>query len=298
VKVLIADDDPVTRILLETHLRHWGHEVVVCEDGEEAWKHLHEHDRPKLAILDWMMPKRDGLQICEALRASENEPYVYVILLTSKSRKEDIVRGLEAGADDYIIKPFDYNELRTRVRAGERIVKLQDDLRAALTASEFQASHDTLTALLNRSAIMDILRRELTRAERERTPLSVIVADIDHFKNVNDSHGHLVGDRVLEATAQRLTSFMRPYDYCGRYGGEEFLIVLTGCTKETALNVAERLRSAVSHEPMATPAGPVPVTISLGVAEAGQTRDVDEVIKQADEALYRAKKRGRNRTET
>lgn len=284
-------------MLLETHLRQWGHEVVVCEDGEEAWRHLQEEDPPKLAILDWMMPERDGLEICAALRASQNEPYVYVILLTSKSRKEDIVKGLEAGADDYIIKPFDYNELRTRVRAGERIVKLQDDLRTALKASEFQASHDSLTTLLNRSAIMEILRRELTRAERERTPLSVIIADIDHFKGINDSHGHLVGDCVLEATALRLTSFMRPYDYCGRYGGEEFLVVLTGCTKETAVNIAERLRSAVCNEPMETPAGPVPVTISLGLAEADHSKDVDEVIKQADEALYRAKRLGRNRTE-
>jgi diguanylate cyclase (GGDEF)-like protein len=298
LKVLIADDDPMARLLLETHLRKWGHEVVVSEDGEQAWGHLEGDDPPKLAILDWMMPKRDGLDICTALRASGSEPYVYVIFLTSKSSQEDIVRGLEAGADDYIVKPFDYNELRTRVRAGARIIKLQDDLIAALKESEFQASHDSLTTLLNRSAILEMLGRELKRAEREETPLSVIIADIDHFKAVNDSYGHIVGDQVLKATAVRLASFMRPYDFCGRYGGEEFLLVVPGCTKEMGVQVAERLRVGVSRRLIETTGGPVQVTLSLGVAEAEQPRDVDGLIKHADDALYRAKRQGRNRTES
>jgi len=300
VKILVAEDDPVIRLLLKTHLTHWGHEVVLCSDGAEAWDVLQQDDCPKLAILDWMMPKKDGLQICTELRNSGKEPYVYVVFLTSKSGKENVVRGLEAGADDYIIKPFDYNELRTRIRAGARIVRLQDDLIAALKASEFQASHDALTHLWNRSAIFEILQRELTRSSREKTPVSAIMADLDHFKRINDEHGHLMGDAVLKEAAQRFVSSMRPYDSCGRYGGEEFLMVIPGSNREMALQIAERLRSSFAGKPIIIQEDTIEITISLGVAtaELEEKRNMDLLIRNADEALYRAKNLGRNRVES
>ncbi len=295
MKILVADDDPVTRALVEKHLNNWGHTVVTAEDGEQALEQLMTQDPPKIAILDWMMPQKDGLDICRALRALETDSYTYIIFLTSRSAKEDVVKGLDAGADDYIVKPFDYNELRTRVRAGARIVKLQDELRAALKASEFQASHDSLTGILNRPAILEILIKELARARRNKTPLSVIMADIDHFKQVNDTYGHLAGDRVLREVAQRITSSIRQYDHCGRYGGEEFLLVIPGSERSTAREIAERLRRAVSSEQISINDNTIPVTLSLGIAEYNGEQDIDLLIKEADSALYRAKEQGRNR---
>jgi diguanylate cyclase (GGDEF)-like protein len=297
LKILVADDDPVTRTLLENHLRQWGHEVVAAEDGESAWQELIKDDPPKIAILDWMMPKRDGLDICTALRESEQDSYVYIIFLTSRSAKEDVVKGLDAGADDYIVKPFDYNELRTRVRAGARIVKLQDELRAALKVSEFRATHDSLTGLLNRPAILEVLGKELSRARRTQTPLSVVMADIDHFKQINDVYGHAAGDQVLRQAAQRITSSIRQYDHCGRYGGEEFLVVLPGCDRSSARDIAERLRHNVCKSDIPIEDKAVRVTLSLGLAEYRQGQDVDALIKEADAALYRAKQQGRNRVE-
>lgn len=300
MRILVADDDTVTRLLLKSHLNQWGHDVVLCSDGAQAWELLHGKDSPKFAILDWMMPQKDGLEICTDLRNSRKEPYVYIILLTSKSRKEDVVKGLEAGADDYIIKPFDNNELRTRVRAGARIVQLQDDLMEALKASKFQASHDALTGMLNRSAILKILENELTRSRREGTSVSVVMVDIDNFKRINDQHGHLAGDAVLREAAKRLIRSIRPYDSCGRYGGEEFLIVIPGSRIGTACNVAERLRQSFADNPIQTPPQSVfSVTISLGVATVNldHDMDMDSLIRSADEAMYKAKKLGRNRVE-
>ncbi len=297
MKILVADDDPVTRTLLETHLRQWGHEVVTAEDGDGAWQELTKDDPPKIAVLDWMMPKRDGLDICTALRESEKDSYAYIILLTSRSAKEDVVKGLDAGADDYIVKPFDYSELRTRVRAGARIVKLQDELRAALKVSEFRATHDSLTGLMNRSAILEILEKELSRAWRTQTPLSVVMADIDHFKQINDVYGHAAGDQVLKEAARRISSSIRQYDHCGRYGGEEFLVVAPGCGRSSAREIAERLRRNLCKSDIAVEDKAVRVTLSLGLAEYRLGQDVDSLIKEADAALYRAKQQGRNRVE-
>ncbi|MCX5862626.1 MAG: diguanylate cyclase [Deltaproteobacteria bacterium] len=300
MRILVADDDPVTRLLVKSHLIQWGHEVILCSDGAMAWEHLQQEDSPKLAILDWMMPQKDGLQICTDLRNCRKEPYVYIILLTSKSGKDDVVKGLEAGADDYIIKPFDYNEFRTRVRAGARIVQLQDDLMAALKVSEFQAAHDALTRLLNRSAVLNILEKELMRSKREGAAVSVVMVDIDNFKRINDQHGHTTGDAVLREVAKRLTASMRPYDSCGRYGGEEFLIVIPGCKQDVARNVAERLRDTFAKKPIDTSEGLFGVTISLGVSTATEDEvvNMDSLIRSADEALYLAKKLGRNRVES
>ena len=297
MKILVADDDPVSRTLVETHLRSWGHEVVTADDGETAWEELQKEDCPKIAILDWMMPNRDGLDSCTALRAIETDSYVYIIFLTSRSSKKDVVKGLDAGADDYIVKPFDYNELRTRVRAGARIVELQDKLRAALQASEFQASHDSLTSILNRSAILEILGKELSRARRVKSPLSVIMLDIDHFKQVNDVLGHQAGDQVLKEVARRITSSIRQYDHCGRYGGEEFLVVVPGSDRRQAWEIAERLKHVVSERDIPVDHKSVHITISLGLAEFKGSEDMDELIRKADAALYRAKGLGRNRVE-
>ncbi len=299
MRILLAEDDVITRRLLEAQLKNWGHELVVCSDGQQAWEQLNIDGAPKVVVLDWMMPGMDGLTLSREIRKLETKPYTYIILLTAKSRKEDIVEGLEAGADDYITKPFDPQELRVRIRAATRIVQLQEDLLEALKKSEFQATHDSLTGLWNRYAILGILQKELARGDRESVPVGVIMADVDHFKKINDTYGHLAGDEVLRQTAARMISALRPYDAVGRYGGEEFLLVMPGCSVQDALNVAERLRESFEKNLITNVEGTFSVTLSFGlvVVSGKDCHNTDAIIGGADEALYKAKNLGRNRVE-
>jgi diguanylate cyclase (GGDEF)-like protein len=287
VRILIADDDAISRRLLEKSLTRLGHDVAAVADGQAALTVLLSPDGPRLAILDWMMPGADGPEVCRAVRARPT-PYVYIIFLTSRDRREDMFSALDAGADDFLTKPLDIVELRARLRSGERIIGLQEQL-------QHQASHDHLTGLWNRRAIRESLEHELNRASREGRPLAIALADIDHFKEVNDHHGHAAGDEVLRETVTRMRSVMRDYDAIGRYGGEEFLMILPGCQGQAALDFADRACEAVASAPMAAGRGERRVTISLGVAWTtdGQT-DADALIQLADAALYRAKAGGRN----
>jgi two-component system, cell cycle response regulator len=295
VRMLVAGNDCVTLGRLESQLSKWGYNLTVCRDGGEAWRILQSKDAPKLAILDRFMPKMGGPEICRRLRALDGHPYVYVILVTSKKEKEGIREGLDAGADDYIVKPFDPNELKVRVRAAV----LQDQLRSALTLAEFRASRDALTGLLNRASILEILSKELIRSSRLGSPLGVIIGDLDHFKKINDLHGHLAGDAVLKDLAKMLSAAVRPYDAVGRYGGEEFIIVLPDCDTEMSRQAAERIRRVVEETPMVAGEADLRITMSFGVAafHGGTTISADHAVKLADEALYRAKNGGRNRVD-
>lgn len=299
MKILVAEDDKITLKLLETRLRKWGNDVIGCADGLEAWERLQEPEAPALVILDWMMPGMPGVNICRKIREMNRRPYVYVILLTAKNRKKDILEGLEAGADDYIVKPFDPSELKVRVRAGARIVKLQEDLMAALDVADYRASHDGLTGLWNRVAILDIGSKELERTQREGRPMTLVMADLDHFKRINDRYGHPTGDEVLREVSRRLASSVRIYDSVGRVGGEEFVMVLPGRDGEEGRTIAERLRASISGTPVVTSQGPIPVTMSFGATEfqGRNVTDVATLFKKADEALYKAKSKGRNRVE-
>jgi len=299
LKILIAEDETVSRRLLQNTLVKWGYEVVVCRDGQEAWEGLQTQDAPQLAILDWMMPKMDGLLVCKEIRKQSAEPYVYILLLTSKSQKEDLITGLEAGADDYLTKPFDAPELKAKLRAGMRILDLQTELINAREALRVQATQDPLTGLWNRGAILEALRREIARAKRERNSVAVVMADLDHFKRINDSYGHLAGDAALRQVADRMRSSIRPYDAIGRYGGEEFLILLPGCNIPGAATVAERLMTSIAGNPVDLAGEKLLNTYSLGVASNSEApeSDADWLIRAADAALYQAKSAGRDRVE-
>jgi len=296
VRILVADDDAVNRRMLQASLERWNYEVILAGDGGEAWNILQREDTPKLAILDWMMPGMDGLEICREVRKRHDQFYTYIILLTANTRKEDILVGLEAGADDYLTKPFERNELKARLRTGRRILELQERLLAATDALQNQLAHDPLTGMLSRTAILETLRIELIRSQREQTTVGILMADVDHFKQVNDTYGHLAGDTVLREVAKRMYSSARPYDTVGRYGGEEFLIVLPGCNISGALSSAERLRNAIGKAPVDAPEGIIPVTLSLGATVGGGAipAELEELLRTADAALYEAKKSGRN----
>ncbi len=297
MRVLIAEDDNISRRMLEAFLVKWGYEVLVATEGEEAWRILQRNDAPRLAVLDWMMPGKDGIEICRSLRQRKGRAYTYIILLTARGRKEDIVEGLEAGADDYVTKPFDPFELRARLRAGRRIVELQEQLLQAREALRDQASRDPLTDLWNHRTILVILRKEVARACRTCSPFALVMIDVDRFKSINDTYGHQAGDAVLREASHRLRGAMRTYDSLGRYGGDEFLAVIPGCNPTDAARFAESFRARIDRKAVETPEGMIPITLSLGVVALEDLAGArsETLIRLADGALYRAKIAGRNR---
>jgi len=300
MQILLVDDSAVYRKLIGDHLRSWDFNFTVAESGAQAWRVLEQPNAPKLVLLDWVLPDLEGIELCQRIRkVGTTGHYVYVILLTGKQGRQDMLNALNAGADDYLVKPFDASELKARLLVGKRILDLQDELVAARESMRHAATHDSLTGLLNRGEIFGMLERELERARRERNPLSVILGDIDHFKQVNDTCGHLFGDEALQEMARRLHSKLRVYDGVGRYGGEEFLLVLPSCGQQDALARANELREIIAATPIMHGGVARSITMSMGVAvsECTGVKELEALLSRADAALYAAKERGRNRVE-
>jgi diguanylate cyclase (GGDEF)-like protein len=297
--ILIAEDDTVSRIALQRRLEGWGYRVAVVGDGEAAWEALRADNAPPIAILDWTMPGLDGLEVCRRLRLNQTDHYTYVILLSAREEKSAIVTALQAGVDDYLVKPCEWNQLEARLVVALRILSLQAQLISTREQLRQEASHDPLTGLWNRRAATAGLRRDLARAARTGEPLAVLLADIDRFKTINDTWGHPVGDRVLVETAERLRRTVRDSDSIARWGGEELLIVLPDTDVDAAFEVAERVRQTVCGVPFAIDGDLLPVTLSMGITVTHEaTADGwDDLLRHADEALYRAKASGRNRVE-
>jgi two-component system cell cycle response regulator len=295
MRILIAEDEPLQRLLLETVLTELGHEVILTKNGHEALAVLDREEPARLAILDWMMPGIDGVQICRRIRAQPTRPYVYILLLTSRNQRRDLIEAFDAGVDDYLPKPVEPVELKARLRAGIRILELEERLVAANETLRLQGMHDSLTGLLNRAAIVDVLQRELARSLRENTPVGVVLIDVDYFKKINDNFGHAEGDVVLQEISRKMRSSVRVYDSVGRYGGEEFLIVLPGCNTEETRERAERIRDTINKQGMGKFGQTT--SVSVGATAASKSEDYQHVLRIADAALYRAKWRGRNRVE-
>ena len=302
MKALIADDDRGTIAILEKALKQVGLEVVSARDGSVAWDLLRSDQGLSVAILDWMMPGTDGLELCRRIRQDPNLASTYVILLTAREGRDDLVAGLEAGADDYIVKPFDFGELHARLRVGIRVATLQDrlaaqvsELRIARDRLERLASTDVLTDLSSRRHWYDVAAEEMRRFLRYGRPFSVVVVDLDFFKQINDTKGHAAGDEVLRQFTRLLREAGRESDVFGRVGGEEFAVLLPETPLPAARELADRVVTRCRGFVVQTPAGEVSFTCSAGVADvSSDDLLIDRVVDRADQALYDAKRRGRN----
>lgn len=297
--VLVADDDPITREVLTTLLGKWDFQVIAVSDGNEALRLLLEERGPHLAILDWIMPALDGLEVIKRLRAAKLHPYTYILLLTAKDTREDFLHGLQAGADDYLVKPFDADELKARLLVGQRILALQQRLVSALEIAEFRGTHDALTGVYNRNAIMEVLRRETEVSQRESIEIVLVLLDVDNMEGINERYGGLVGDQALKLLTLRMKSVLRYYDCLGRCGGEEFMIVAPHCRLDDGLAIAERIRVCVASDNLLINNWSIQATVSAGVVAAqGRAVEPDSLLAAAYAALHLAKSRGGNRVES
>ncbi len=290
MKIMLIEDSALERRQIGRLLKKWSLECVAVENGADAWRLLQRPEAPSLVLLDWMLPGLDGIELCRRIRTlGANGSYIYTVMLTAKDKKRDLLIAMAAGADDYLSKPVEPSELRARLMVGKRILDLQQALR-------FTATHDFLTKLLNRAEILASLKREVARSVRESKPTAIILADLDHFKLINDSLGHAAGDAVLKEVAQRLQSDLRTYDLVGRYGGEEFLLLLPNCNLITASRRADEIRNLVSKDAIVTTLARIPITVSMGVTVSDGTRGltIEDLLQQADKALYQAKHNGRD----
>ena len=251
MRVLIAEDDTATRLLLQQWVREFGFDPVLAVDGEDAWGLLRQGDAPRLLVVDWQMPRLDGVNLIRRVRFAANQScYPFILMTSSRSDPENVIEVLEAGADQFLAKPFEKMQLRARLAVGARIVAMQEKLMQKNDALRVQAAKDPLTGLLNRAEFLDLFKKELSRAGRAKQQTGLMILDVDHFKGVNDSHGHLVGDMVLQEIAQRLYRGVRSYDFVGRYGGEEFFIFLSNCGRSALWNRAEQIRESICAEPI------------------------------------------------
>lgn len=293
-RVLIAEDDTVTRLILKHWILRWGYEIVIVDNGADAWNVLQQERPPEVVILDWKMPGIDGIELCRRLRDRSRSYYHYILMVTSSNDEQDVVHALESGADDCLGKPFSEAELRARLLVASRILALQNELIHAREELRGQAMRDGLTGLWNRSAFMDLFKRELQRADRTNGHTGLLLLDLDNFKQINDTYGHLVGDQVLREVARRLCNNVRSYDFVGRYGGEEFFIAFPGSNRESLCERAETIRKAICREPVQVRQLEVPITLSVGAAVATSDQSISDVLAIADAGLYKAKDSGRN----
>lgn len=299
--ILVVDDDIVSRTVIEKYLHKAGFDVATVGNGVEALGALDNRFFP-IVLTDWMMPELDGPELCRRIREKETDGYVFIILVTSRDSKTDIVSGLEAGADDYLTKPIHPAELVARINTGIRILKLEQSLKQANEEIRLLSITDSLTGCYNRTYLGERFPQEINRAYRYHHPLSVVLGDMDHFKKINDSYGHQVGDAVLKSFSSCLLDQIRSHvDWTVRYGGEEFLIILPETDCDGAVVFAERLRRAVESLPIKHEQGEIPITASFGgICADFSKHDYGELtmellINQADDLLYCSKREGRNR---
>ena len=293
--ILIAEDDMTSRHILKSIVKKWGFIPVTAVNGKDAWQVMRSQDAPRLAIVDWQMPEMDGIELCRKIRSPKTNDPAYLIILTSRDRKKDIVDALNAGANDFVSKPYNTEELRARLNVGRRMLMLQSDLANAYKALEHEAMHDQLTGVYNRKAILNILQKEITRAGQGDQILLLGMCDLDYFKQVNDTYGHQAGDSVLKKFTQTLGPILREKDRLGRYGGEEFLVIVPDCGHIQGFDLFETMRRHIAETLFPAGNTQIRITVSIGVARYDDRDDVDSFLARADATLYHAKQGGRNR---
>ncbi len=298
--ILVVEDEPVAAALIAKRLRRGGHEVEVVENGRQALELMGKRFFP-FVVTDWEMPEVDGIELVREIRAAGSTGYCYIIILTAKTSKSHLVEALEAGADDFVTKSDDHDELLARIDTGMRVLQLERSLVRANREIRALSLTDPLTGCYNRTYLEKYLPKEIERARRYGRPLSLLLCDIDHFKKVNDTYGHRSGDRVLIALVRFIMESVRENaDWVARYGGEEFLIVAPETTLQGAVEMAGRIRGNLAGRPIELQSATVSITASIGVSSADQETDrarmcVQDMFNAADEQLYKAKMQGRNR---
>jgi two-component system chemotaxis response regulator CheY len=295
LQVLVVDDSPFSRKLVEHAIEGDSYSLLLAENGNEAVRLFKEH-RPAVVITDWMLPDSSGPELCERIRAESTDSYTYIILLTSMTEKEDIVKGLSSGADDYLTKPFDRGELLARIGVGRRTIELHREIDAKNKLLEEMAHTDPLTGLPNRRAIEEWAARQLRGAARHGFAVWVAHADLDNFKSINDSYGHDAGDQVLQKFGEVLRESTRASDISGRMGGDEFLLVMTHLDEKSTRLTVERLRGQFAALKFSFNGDTVSVTASFGIAgfQGTEPPEFSKLVRQADKALYTGKRAGRN----
>jgi len=311
LKILAVDDDPMTLTGLKKMLEDGGKKVYTADNGDDALSMALE-TLPDMIITDWRMPKVNGIDLCRIIRSTSLTKHIYIIMLTGKESDDEHIQALDAGADDFVVKPFTPRVLAARTNSGERIIRFQQKIRhdheviqkyaARLAAAnrklETMAMTDALTGLPNRRSALNRLHEEVSESRRHNTPLSCIIIDIDHFKLINDGFGHDVGDRVLKEIADIFSTTARSYDMVSRIGGEEFLVICARSALAESRQLAERLRQAIHTMQLNFEDNIIKTTVSLGVASwSEEMTSGEDMTKAADRALYRAKQLGRNRVE-
>jgi two-component system, cell cycle response regulator len=289
--ILVIEDHPDQRDLLAIVLQREGYRVVTAGNGVEAMEKL-QKEHVQIALSDIMMPKMDGFELIKNIRNDPALKGIYLILITARIQEGDRVRGLDLGADDYITKPFSFSELLARVRVGSRVVHYQQNL-------EYQTQIDPLTGLFNRRAFERKIAEEFERAERYSHPVSVLLLDIDNFKNINDTYGHHGGDTALVKISETLKERTRRSDFPARYGGEEFVLILPETDQESALQVAGKIHEEIRSRSFGTCKSPFGLTVSIGLSStaAKHYSDWREMLNDADRAMYVAKNSGKDRVE-
>jgi diguanylate cyclase (GGDEF)-like protein len=299
-RVLIVEDDQMSQTLLMSALKKEGYESAVARNGQEAIDRYSQEFYP-IIITDWIMPEMDGLELCRLIRSMKIDRYIYIIVLTGRNTRTQLVQGLEAGADDYIVKPFHQSELRVRLKGACRILDLESSLKKSMDEIHEISVRDRLTGIFNRVYMDHHLSQEIIRSSRYHHPLSVLMCDLDHFKIINDTYGHLAGDEVLKSCVKLISSSVRlEIDWLARYGGEEFVIVLPETDQAGALLVAERMREQIAATPVNFLGCEIDITASFGAVTLIPTindtvRYMEQVLNVADTCLYQAKNSGRNR---
>jgi two-component system cell cycle response regulator len=306
MKILIAEDDPVSRKVVQIAVASSGHEVLVAEDGEQAWRIIRDSPDVDVVVSDWVMPGMDGLDLCRRVRAREQDDYTYYIFLTALDDKKHVLRGIEAGADDYLTKPLDRTDLQVRLMSAGRVKSLHRRLtqqnRELVELNRHlheQSRRDPLTGLGNRWKMSEDLDALADRAERYGHSNCLLLCDVDRFKSYNDRYGHQAGDEVLRRVGEAIGASCRKGDAAYRYGGEEFLVILPEQSSDGGVIFAERIRRKIAeldldHE-LNRPEGRVSVSVGVAAAPAGSAASLDDLLGRADAALYDAKAAGRDR---